>query len=210
MAQSEVTDQDKVTLIVGELPKRETIGKTVKVLPADFEKDDDSNFHMDFIVAASNLRAENYSIAPADRHKSKLIAGRIIPAIATTTSLVAGLVGLEQYKLVQGHKKVTFQFDEIFPQKYLLNFFKVEFFKNGFANLALPFITFSDPIMAPKSNFLGKDWTLWDRFLLENNDGEMTLEQFMEHFKTQEKLQITMLSQGVSMLYSFFMPAGMS
>ena len=209
MAQSEVTDQDKVTLIVGELPKRETIGKTVKVLPADFEKDDDSNFHMDFIVAASNLRAENYSIAPADRHKSKLIAGRIIPAIATTTSLVAGLVGLEQYKLVQGHKKVKLQFDDFFFFTDKI-FFQVEFFKNGFANLALPFITFSDPIMAPKSNFLGKDWTLWDRFLLENNDGEMTLEQFMEHFKTQEKLQITMLSQGVSMLYSFFMPAGMS
>ena len=101
------TDQDKLTNLVSELPKPKAF-KDVKVLPADFEKDDDSNFHMDFIVAASNLRAENYSIAPADRHKSKLIAGRIIPAIATTTSLVAGLVGLEQYKLVQGHKSVSF------------------------------------------------------------------------------------------------------
>jgi hypothetical protein len=33
------------------------------------KQDDDSNFHMDFIVAASNLRAENYGISPADRHK---------------------------------------------------------------------------------------------------------------------------------------------
>lgn len=32
-------------------------------------QDDDGNFHMDYIVAASNLRAENYDIPTADRHK---------------------------------------------------------------------------------------------------------------------------------------------
>ena len=53
---------------------------------ADFEKDDDFNFHIGFITQASNLRSDNYHIANADFQKVKLVAGRIIPAIATTTA----------------------------------------------------------------------------------------------------------------------------
>lgn len=42
-----------------------------------FEKDNDSNFHIDFITAASNLRALNYGIPVASRLQSKIIAGRM-------------------------------------------------------------------------------------------------------------------------------------
>uniref|UniRef100_A0A8C2PVS7 E1 ubiquitin-activating enzyme n=1 Tax=Cyprinus carpio TaxID=7962 RepID=A0A8C2PVS7_CYPCA len=172
------------------LPSTEAASQ-FKLCPIDFEKDDETNFHMDFIVAASNLRAENYDIPPADRHKSKLIAGKIIPAIATTTAAVVGLVCLELLKIVQGHKKL-------------------ESFKNGFMNLALPFFAFSEPIAAPKHKYYEIDWTLWDRFEVKGiqpNGEEMTLRQFLDYFKNEHKLEITMLSQGVSMLYSFFMPA---
>ncbi|KAL1141009.1 hypothetical protein AAG570_000935 [Ranatra chinensis] len=175
-------DQDKIGQLQGELPSRGELA-TLRVTPIEFEKDDDNNLHIDFIVAASNLRAANYKIPPADRHKSKLIAGKIIPAIATTTSVVAGLVCLELYKLAHG---VT----------------NLDLFKNGFVNLALPFFGFSEPIAAPKLKYYENEWTLWDRFEVA---GEMTLKEFIDYFKEKHGLEITMLSQGVCMLYSFFM-----
>lgn len=175
---------DRLRMLQQELPSREELSGLV-VCPIEFEKDDDTNLHMDFIVAASNLRAANYKIPPADRHKSKFIAGKIIPAIATTTSVVAGLVCLELYKLAQGFKNI-------------------EVFKNGFVNLALPFVAFSEPIQAPKKKYYETEWTLWDRFEIE---GEITLQDFLNYFKEKFGLEITMLSQGVCLLYSFFMAA---
>lgn len=150
--------------------------------PVEFEKDDDSNHHIDFITAASNLRAMNYGINIADRHTTKQIAGKIIPAIATTTSLVTGLVCLELYKIIDGKKKL-------------------EDYKNGFVNLALPFFGFSEPIAAKKAKYGTTEWTLWDRFEFKNDP---TLKDIVTWFKANHGLDITMVSQGVSMLWSSF------
>merc|ERR1712198_663549 len=70
--------------------------------PHDFEKDDDSNFHIDFMTISTNLRSFNYQIKLSTRLKVKLTAGRIIPALATTTAMVCGLCELEFCKLVLG------------------------------------------------------------------------------------------------------------
>ncbi|KJE96221.1 ubiquitin-like modifier-activating enzyme 1 [Capsaspora owczarzaki ATCC 30864] len=178
------SDQEQIDRLVSQLPATATLAG-YRLKPVEFEKDDDTNFHMDFITATSNLRAANYGIAPADRHKSKLIAGKIIPAIATTTALVVGLVCLELIKLVQGAKKI-------------------ETFKNGFVNLALPFFGFSEPIAAPKLKYNEVEWSLWDRFDIQ---GELTLGQFLEYFEREHKLDVTMISCGHSMLYVSFQPA---
>jgi ubiquitin-activating enzyme E1 len=177
------TDEQVVLQLRQDLPQASGLSG-LHVHPIEFEKDDDTNLHMDFIYTASNLRAENYDIAPADKFKSKLIAGKIIPAIATTTAIVAGLVNLELIKLAQGHKKL-------------------ELMKCGFLNLALPFFAFSEPIAPAKNKCLDKEFTLWDRFELS---GDMTLQQFVDHFQKEYKLSISMISQGFLLLYAFFLP----
>ena len=96
----EEVDEEAIRKLADELLSLNKLGLKAEVL--HFEKDNDVNLHMDFIVASSNLRAANYKIPPADKLKSKLIAGKIQPAIATSTSIVAGFASLELYKIAQG------------------------------------------------------------------------------------------------------------
>ncbi|KAI1003152.1 Ubiquitin-activating enzyme E1 1 [Podosphaera aphanis] len=180
-------DSNEFSDIIKKLPKRKDLAG-FKLNTTEFEKDDDTNFHIDFITAASNLRAENYKIELADRHKTKFIAGKIIPAIATTTALVTGLVILEFYKILDG--KVD-----------------IEQYKNGFINLALPFFGFSEPMPSPKAVYKSRDGDvsidkIWDRF--EVND--ITLQELLNTMD-QKGLKVTMLSSGVTLLYASFFTA---
>ncbi|KAJ2724071.1 E1 ubiquitin-activating protein [Coemansia sp. Benny D115] len=184
---AEGADSDVVQTLVNSLPDQSSFAG-VRLIPADFEKDDDTNFHIDFVTAASNLRASNYAIALADRFRTKQIAGKIIPAIATTTSLVTGLVCLELYKIIgRGSGENTR---------------KIEDYKNGFVNLALPFFGFSEPIAPAKSKYNDVEFSEWDAFEF---DHDITLQELIDYFANELKLELSMVSCGVIMLYSSFM-----
>ncbi|KAH8610994.1 ThiF family Ubiquitin activating enzyme active site Ubiquitin fold domain [Trypanosoma vivax] len=189
-----------------------------RMFPQEFEKDDPSNSHMDYITYCSNIRATAYNIPPADLHHTKRIAGKIIPAMVTTTSLVTGLVGVETLKYLLLHRQrervqgITMRSGGIAVahplsvearRKYL------GIFRNAFVNVALPFATFSDPLPDPARIYELPDgssvsWGIWDR--IEVNEGrDVTVEELVALIEQRYQLEVFIIAlPSGKMLYSQF------
>lgn len=73
-----------------------------RVKSGDLEWDKDDQEAMDFVTAVSNLRAHIYAIPQKSRFDVKSMAGKIIPAIATTNAVIAGLIVMEAFKVLRG------------------------------------------------------------------------------------------------------------
>lgn len=97
------------------------------------------------MYSMANCRSLNYKLDPMDWINVKLKAGRIVPALATTTASIAGLQTLELVKVVKGLKKADF--------------------RNIFLNLAVPLMQAGEPGDIIKEKLLeGLEVTLWDRW----------------------------------------------
>ena len=170
----------KVRELMATMPRASKLsGVTVRGI--DFEKDDATNFHIDFMTACSNMRARCYRIQEASKHKTKGIAGKIIPAIATTTALVTGLVCLELYKTLQRKP--------------------IEDYRSAALNMAIPFFSLSEPAPCAATTYKDHRWTAWDSI---DVTGPMTLQKFIDHIEEEYDVELQMLSYGVSILFSFF------
>ena len=97
-----VIDKENLGIIFKQLEKQRE--KISSIHPETFEKDNDKNYHIHFILSLSNLRAENYKISKCNFLKAKEISGNIIPAIASTTAAITGLACLQIYTLLQTNK----------------------------------------------------------------------------------------------------------
>jgi len=131
----------------------------------DFEKDDDTNFHIGYLTIATNLRAINYKIPLSTRMTVKLTAGRIIPALATTTAMVCGLVELEFCKLVLGLESQG-----------------IDKFRQANINLGTATFNVFEPEPAVQiAKGVPKNFTSWDKIVVDN--GDMTIGAFLQYLE---------------------------
>ncbi len=132
----------------------------------DFEKDDDSLGHVEWLLTLSNIRNLQYKIEEADLYSTRKIAGNIIPAMITTTALVSGFQILEYIKLIKFYKK------GIMPNKT-----DIEYYKNRFVNLNTNYIDGITPNKTDVNKIGSLELTLWDRLEVDTNNIEKIMEQ---------------------------------
>lgn len=86
-------------------------GESITALKKDFEKlaegdhlvwDKDDKHAMDFVAACANIRAQIFNIPRKSRFEVKSMAGNIIPAIATTNAITAGVVVMHAFRVLKG------------------------------------------------------------------------------------------------------------
>ena len=198
---------DILNLIVSNLKCAAAKPKNYPLLQVtEFEKDDESNGHVEFITAASNLRAMIYNIPPTSKMETRRIAGKIVPAMITTTAFVSALSCLETLKMIQK--------------------FPLSMHRNAFINLALPFFAFTRPLPADEFQGLnGKSYTLWDRITIKEkkkhviiSDGDandsdanitpgITMRQFLKLLTKKIGVggEVTTISYGPYMIYANFL-----
>lgn len=125
------------------------------IKPLEFDKDDDELGHVNWIYLASSMRNLQYLIPQTDLHETRRIAGNIIPAMITTTSLIAGFQILEYIKICKLYYK----------NKYINSVYdkEINIYKNRYVNLNINYIDGSIP-SNPKTyklenSIVISDWT---------------------------------------------------
>ena len=168
--------------------------KIEKCQPEIFEKDNDNNNHVSFIHSISNLRARVYGIPECNYLTTKTISGKIIPAIASTTAAITGIVALQIYTLmhttdIKFFKCALFNFgtcvyDLSFPEE--LNYIENKEF-NSISSI---------------NNSILKKFNIWDQIEVY---GSLNCKQFIDEFKKNYNINIDFINSNSNCICEIFM-----
>lgn len=125
-----------------------------------------------------------------------MIAGKIIPAIATTTAAITGIVSLQLYTLLQTQE--------------------MTYMRNCFLNLAVSLFVLTEPaekiVMKDKEydemllgpvKAIPPDWTVWDHIDINKS---MTVAEFIDFMKKDYNVDISVIACNNVTIVQTFMP----
>jgi ubiquitin-activating enzyme E1 len=126
----------------------------------NFNKDDDTLNHVDWLVTISNLRNLQYLIPLTNKYETRKIAGKIIPALITTTSIIAG------YQIMEFIKIVSMNLMEVDINK--LQETDITKFTNVYLNTGINFYSYVTPTNVHKKIVSNSmiDVSVWDKIVV--------------------------------------------
>ena len=188
-------EKEKVNKYIEEIDKwldsqnKENFNSLIKI--EEFEKDDEKKGHIEFLYAFSNLRAENYNIEKCDISKVKMISGKIVPAISSTTASIVGFVSLQLYALSQTKN--------------------INFLRNCYFDLARNVICFENVRKCKmiksydeqtdkkiRYKLIPEQYSIWDYLII---NGSMTIIKFINFIKKEYNVEVTSITSNEINLY---------
>uniref|UniRef100_A0A6C0H836 Ubiquitin-activating enzyme E1 C-terminal domain-containing protein n=1 Tax=viral metagenome TaxID=1070528 RepID=A0A6C0H836_9ZZZZ len=131
--------------------------------------DKENKKHVEWIMYIANIRELNYNIKLSDFYITKGIAGKIIPAIPTTTAIVSGLIIIEVLKYLHNIKITNINT----PKNILYEY------KSNFINLAMPIIIDSIPINSQIIKINNMEINIWHKFIFNK---DVFLNEFKKYY----------------------------
>ena len=156
--------------------------RDIKINKVEFDKDNDSLKHVDLIVLLANMRNIQYGIDLVDKYNTRKISGNIIPALITTTAIVAGFQILEFIKIIKFNKSEK---DNI------------ENYKNRFVNTSINYCDGITPYTPKFTSLNNKKLSLWDRLMVNTTDVHKILKEIEDY--TNNKVEY--LTWGNEVIY---------
>ena len=163
------------------------------ILPQSFDKDCLDSHHIECITLVSNFRATNYNIEHTTISACRLIAGNIIPAISTTTTLVTALSIMEILKYVSA--------TQITHADHFINMGVNTFIQSEPMDTIIMTSGFN-PLYGCEVVAKPHPFSIWDKIIITCKDHCLhTLQDIIAYIQDILHIHISLLSIGQCILY---------